>query len=115
MLGPRVSPSRSGRAAAVLGEVFGHMGQPFAFRLWDGVEARIGAGEPACVVVIHSPQALFRLLRDPSPLNFAEAFVEAAIDIEGDLFAAMKVACEVEDLTLPLRRRLGILASLWRP
>ncbi len=115
MLGQRVSPSLSGRAAAVLGEVFGRLTQPFAFRLWDGVEARIGAGEPAFVVVIHSPQALFRLLRDPSPLNFAEAFVGAAIDIEGDLYAAMSVAVAVEALSLPLRRRLAILATLWRP
>jgi hypothetical protein len=40
--------------------------------------------------------------------------VESAIDIEGDLFAAMAVADVVEALRLPLSRRLWLLASMWR-
>jgi hypothetical protein len=115
MLTRSASPSLSPRAAAILRAVFGHLTAPFAFRLWDGAEVPVGAGEPAFVVVIHSPQAFFRLLRDPSPLNFAEAFVESAIDIEGDLFAAMTVANALEALRIPLRRRLGLLAAMWRP
>jgi hypothetical protein len=65
-------------------------------------------------VVIHAPETFVRLVRAPSPLNFAEAFVESAIDIEGDLFAAMAVADAVEELHLPLSRRLRILAAMWR-
>ena len=65
-------------------------------------------------MVIHAPETFVRLVRDPSPLNFAEAFVESAIDIEGDLFAAMAVADAVEELQLPLSRRLRILAAMWR-
>jgi cyclopropane-fatty-acyl-phospholipid synthase len=109
-----VSRSSSRRAADILGQVFGGLAKPFAFRLWDGTHVSLGGGAPAFTVVIHAPETFVRLVRDPSPLNFAEAFVESAIDIEGDLFAAMAVADAVEELRLPLARRLRILASMWR-
>jgi hypothetical protein len=53
-------------------------------------------------------------MRDPSPLNFAEAYVEGALDLEGDLFAAMEVANAMEELRLPLRERLRLAVTLWR-
>jgi len=108
------SQSSSRRAADILGQVFGGLAKPFAFRLWDGTEVPLGGGASAFTVVIHAPETFVRLVRDPSPLNFAEAFVESAIDIEGDLFAAMAVADAVEELQLPLSRRLRILAAMWR-
>jgi cyclopropane-fatty-acyl-phospholipid synthase len=113
MIARLASRSSSHRAAEILGQVFGQIAKPFAFRLWDGTDVPIGKGPPACTVVIHTPEAFLRLVRDPSPLNFAEAFVDSAIDIEGDLFAAMAVADAIEELNLPLSRRLRILASLW--
>ena len=114
MMARLASRSSSHRAAEILGQVFGHITKPFAFRLWDGTGVPIGGRPPAFTVVIHTPEAFLRLVRDPSPLNFAEAFVESAIDFEGDLFAAMGVADIVEELNLPLSRRLRILASLWK-
>ncbi len=114
MIARLASRSSSHRAAVILGQVFGHIAQPFAFRLWDGTDVPVGKGPPAFTVVIHTPEAFLRLVRDPSPLNFAEAFVESAIDIEGDLFAAMGVGNIVEELNLSLSRRLRILASMWK-
>ncbi len=114
MIARLISRSSSHRAAEILGQVFGHIAKPFAFRLWDGTDVPIGGGPPAFTVVIHTPAAFLRLVRAPSPLNFAEAFVESAIDIEGDLFAVMAVADVVEELNLPLSRRLRILAALWK-
>ena len=52
-------------------------------------------------------------MRDPSPLNFAEAYVTDALDIEGDLFGAMRVANELEEIRLAPAERLRILASMW--
>ena len=114
MIARLASRSVSRRAAEILRDVFGHIAHPFAFRLWDGTDVPIGEGPPGFTVVIPTPETFLRLVRDPSPLNFAEAFVESAIDIEGDLFAAMAVADVVEELNLPLSRRLRILASMWR-
>jgi hypothetical protein len=53
-------------------------------------------------------------MRDPSPLNFAEAYVESVLDIEGDLFAGMKVADAMEEIRLSPADRLRLFVSLWR-
>ncbi|HSE95984.1 MAG TPA: hypothetical protein VLD61_08830 [Methylomirabilota bacterium] len=94
--------------------MFGRLGAPFAFRLWDGTHVNVGPGVPACTVVVPAVATFVRLLRDPTPLTFAEAYVEGAIDIEGDLYAAMKVADRVEALRLSPAERVRILATLWR-
>ena len=53
-------------------------------------------------------------MRDPTPLNFAEAYVEGALDIEGDLYAAMSIANAVEEIRTSLLDRMRILVALWR-
>jgi cyclopropane-fatty-acyl-phospholipid synthase len=112
MLVPRRVSSR--RAAEVLQRVFGHVPTPFAFRLWDGTLVTLGQGTPVVTIRVHAPDTFLRLIRDPSPLNFAEAYVQSAIDLDGDLFKAMSVANAVEEIHLSLGDRLRILATLWR-
>ena len=99
-------------AASILGEVFAGLRHPLAFRLGDGTEVRLGRGEPACHVVIQEPEAFTALIRDPSPGHFAEAYASNAIDIQGDLFDAMRVANEVEEIKVTVGQRLRILLSL---
>jgi hypothetical protein len=82
--------------------------------LADGTLVELGHGAPVCTVVIREPGTFLRLVRDPSPLNFAEAYVECVIDIEGDLFAGMKVADALEEIRLSTVDRLRLVASLWR-
>jgi cyclopropane-fatty-acyl-phospholipid synthase len=102
------------RATTILRRLFGHIESGVAFRLWDGTSVQVGAGAPVCTVVLHRQETFIRLVRDPSPLNFAEAYVEGAIDIEGDLFAAMKLANSIEDLRVSAVDRLRLLAALVR-
>jgi len=109
---PRHISSR--RAAGILRKVFGHLPTGFAFRLWDGTLVSLGDGAPVCTAVVRQPATFVRLMRDPSPLSFAEAYVEGALDIEGDLFAAMKVADAMEVVRLSLPDRLRIFVELWR-
>jgi hypothetical protein len=94
--------------------VFGQIPASFAFRLWDGQEVRLGPGDPVCTAVIKTPETFLRLLRNPSPYTFAEAYVESAIELEGDLFAAMDVANVVEEIRLSPMRKVRLLLSLWR-
>src|SRR5262249_58024922 len=108
---PRPSPDR---AARILGEIFAGIPSAVAFRLWDGREVRFGAGEPVCTAVIKSPDTFLRLVRDPSPYTFAVAYVESAIDLEGDLFAAMDVANVVETIRLSASKKLRLFLSLCR-
>ena len=105
----------SRRAAEILGRVFRSLPIGCAFRLWDGTQVNLGEGPPVCTAVIARRETFVRLMRDPSPLNFAEAYVEGALDIEGDLFAAMDVADAIEEIRISFSDRLKLLASLWRP
>ena len=110
---PHVGADRlSARAGDVLREVFATVHADFAFRLWDGALVPFGAGPPAFTVVIHAPETFLRLMRDPTPLAFGEAYVGGAIDIEGDMFAAMHVANALEDLRLPLAQRFRLLLAI---
>jgi hypothetical protein len=111
LLAPQPSPAR---AAGILREVFGGLPTPFAFRLWDGQEVRIGGDRPACTAVIKAPETFLRLIGNPTPYHFAAAYVESAIDLEGDLFAAMDFANAVETLRLSPLRKLRIFLSLWK-
>ena len=67
-----------------------------------------------CTAVIKSPETFLSLIRDPSPYNFAEAYVQSRIDLEGDMFRAMDVANVVENLRLTPLRKASIFLSLWR-
>ena len=109
---PLVASDLSQRAAGVLRQVFADAQTDFAFRLWDGAVIAFGTGAATFTVVIHTPETFVRLMRDPTPLTFGEAYVESAIDIEGDLFAAMHVANALEALRLPLAQRLRLLLSI---
>ena len=108
---PRRIPSR--RAAAILRRVFGDV-SGCAFRLWDGTTVVLGSDAPVCTAVVHRPETFIRLIRDPSPLNFAEAYVEGDIDLEGDLFAAMSIANSIEEIRLSAVDRMRIVLDLWR-
>jgi cyclopropane-fatty-acyl-phospholipid synthase len=105
---------RPATAAGILRDVFGHIREPFAFRLWDGTDVRLGQGDPPFTVVFKSAEVFGQLIRDPSPGNFAEAYVSSAIDIEGDLWRAMSVANAVEELELSASRKLRLLWAMWR-
>lgn len=101
-------------AAEILHRLFAQVTTGCAFRLWDGTCVALGHGEPVCTAVVHSPETFIRLIRDPTPLNFAEAYVEGAIEIEGDLFLAMSIADSMEEIRLSLGERIRILRTLWR-
>jgi len=110
-VGRRISAPR---AVEILQRLFGHRSLGVAFRLWDGTPVTFGGRAPVCTAVIHRQETFIRLVRDPSPFNFAEAYVDGAIDLEGDLFAAMSIANALEQIDVPLVERLKILVALWR-
>ena len=106
---------RAASAVRILQRVFDPITQPLRFRLWDGTTVQVGGdGDCRFEVVFRSPEIFRRILRRPTPLRFGEAFVSSQIDIEGDLFSAMRVASEIEQLHLPLGTRFAVLADLLR-
>lgn len=112
---PAPSDRRAASAVRILQRVFEPVTQPLRFRLWDGTTARVGgAGESSFEIVFHTPEIFRRIARRPTPLRFGEAFVAGQIDIDGDIFSAMRAATEVESLRLSLGTRLAVLTELLR-
>ncbi|HJQ84734.1 MAG TPA: hypothetical protein VKA21_11685 [Candidatus Binatia bacterium] len=106
---------RAARAAHLLRRVFAGIGTPLAFRLWDGTTVEVGPGPSDFCIAFGSRGAFRRILRRPTPLRFGEAYIAGDVDIDGDLFAAMRAADRVENHRIPLGTRLAVLASLLRP
>src|SRR5438874_657231 len=61
-----------------------------------------------------APSAFRRIVRRPTSLRFGEAYIGGEVDIEGDIFAAMRAASAIERLRVPLGTRLAVLAGLLR-
>jgi hypothetical protein len=106
----------AGRAGRLLQRLFANLPQPIAFRLWDGSLIAAGApGDAGFAVVIPHRATMRRLLRRPSALGFGEAYVDGAIDLEGDFFRAMSVAQYVDLLRPSLGARAAALWEAVRP
>ena len=108
---PQPTPAR---AARILRELFGHIVAPVAFRLWDGREVRLSGDDALSTVVFRSPEVFLDLIRHPTPYHFAEAYVRGRLDFEGDMFAIMPIANQVEAMRVPLHHKARLLLSLWR-
>jgi cyclopropane-fatty-acyl-phospholipid synthase len=99
-------------AAALLQRVFQNLPFGFPVRLWRGQAFEVGAPQRAAMddrftLRFLTPQAVCNLVLGKDPLRLAEAYFRSDIDIEGDLFAALRLKDHLEQLQLPLRERLG--------
>jgi len=113
---PSAPPDRRAAVAAgLLRRVFASLEAPLTFRLWDGTTACVGrTGESGFALVFRSRGAFRRIVRRPTSLRFGEAYIGGEVDIEGDIFAAMRAASAIERLRVPLGTRLAVLAGLLR-
>jgi cyclopropane-fatty-acyl-phospholipid synthase len=88
---------------------------PFGVRFWDGSELpgppQEAGGEPRPTVLVRSPRALERALREPNELGFGRAWVAGELDVEGDLEQAMRLAQQVRGARLTAADRLRILRA----
>lgn len=121
---PEMRPERStdrhdtagprGRSAAskILCRVFRDVPFGFAVRLWNGERVHLGpSGEPF-TLVFRKRKTFRRLVMRPNTLRFALAFADGEIDVEGDLFTALRLANRIEALRLGVGDRLAIVAAL---
>jgi len=83
---------------------------PIAVRLWDGTVVPPTGGTPRVTLAFRSRRTFRRLLARPTPLGFGEAFIASEIDLEGDVFEALRATHRLEDVRRPLRIRF----AMWR-
>jgi cyclopropane-fatty-acyl-phospholipid synthase len=83
---------------------------PVHLRAWDGSELR-AADASAPTVVLHSPDALRRLLWAPGEMGFARAYVTGDLDVDGDLADGFRrIWAAARDRSLTARIRPATLA-----
>jgi cyclopropane-fatty-acyl-phospholipid synthase len=99
-------------AAAVLARIFRNVPFGFAAKLWDGARVHLGGGGEPFTLVFRDRETFRRLMLRPNTLRFATAYVDGDLDVEGDLFTAIRLANRIEELRLSLADRMVILSSL---
>ena len=85
---------------------------PMTVRFWDDSTL---PGESAWpVVAVRSPNALAYLVREPSQIGLARAWVSGALDIEGDLETVLSARERVSGIRLSARDRLHLVFTALR-
>jgi len=104
---------RSRRSAeAVLRRIFGQVAPGLRYRLWDGIEGSIGEPDGTWTLVVRDRESFRTTFASKNSRIMAEAFVDKRVDVEGDLFAALRFGNQLEDLRLGWFDQLGIWLDL---
>jgi hypothetical protein len=101
-------------ADAVLQRVFGTVKPGLRYRLWDGSEGDVGHPDGSFTLLLRDRSAFREVFGATNTHALAEAFIDNRIDVEGDLFAALRIANQLEDLQLGWLDKLGIYLDLRR-
>jgi len=109
-----LSGQSSAAARSVLGRIFGKVKPGLRYRLWDGSEGDIGRPDGSFVLAIRDRETFRDCFSSDNTKVMAEAFVQKRIDCDGDLFAALRVANQLEDLRLGWVDKLAIFLDLRR-
>lgn len=93
-------------ARALVHRAFGaHPRRNFAIRLWDGQEIGWNT-HPEFKLAFQDMETFRRCCLTHDPAEYAEAYVEGRLRIEGDLWAATELATYLRNLQLGLREKL---------
>jgi cyclopropane-fatty-acyl-phospholipid synthase len=118
---PRTAPPSTGfrgseLAAALLRRLFQRYPGTLTLRLWSGEMLRVGSGagdarDFGFTLAFRRPEAVYSAVLGRDPLRFAEGYFRGDIDIEGDLFAALRVKDHLDALHLSGSEKLQALFS----
>lgn len=89
---------------------------PIGIRAYDGT--RMGPPDPPATLVIHSKNALRRIVTRPGELGFARSYVTGEVEIEGDIFDFIALQSRLPQVQLNLRQvwkglKILGLRNLW--
>lgn len=82
--------------------------------LWDGSEVHLGRDHPAFSLSFRSSKAFQELILARDPLRLAESYFQGRIDIDGDLYSALKLRHHLTSLQLSLLEKAELAAKVLR-
>jgi cyclopropane-fatty-acyl-phospholipid synthase len=83
---------------------------PVAVRAYDGSTA--GPDDAEATLVVRSPDALRRILTAPGELGFARAYVAGDLDVDGDIWAVLRLRERMTTVRLRSRDLLRLVSEL---
>src|SRR5579863_3452140 len=87
---------------------------PVEFRAYDG--SAIGSpGSPPVTVTVRDKTAVTYLAQSPGALGLARAYVSGHLDVDGDMYTALRRLSGAQELGVNLRDKLQILQALGGP
>jgi cyclopropane-fatty-acyl-phospholipid synthase len=99
--------------AQVFEKVAGH-GAPVEFRAYDGSTAG-RPGEPPVTVSVRDETAVKYLAQAPGAMGLARAYVSGHLDVDGDMYTALRRLAGAQELNLSRADKLAILRELGGP
>ena len=111
---PVVERGSTEAASRIVERLLGGFDGSFALRLWNGVTHYFGPGSPEFTFVFHDPGTLREMVLRRSPLPLADAYFRGRADIEGDLYAVLRLKTHFQQMSLTARERAGLLVDALR-
>ncbi|WP_042550149.1 class I SAM-dependent methyltransferase, partial [Ralstonia solanacearum] len=100
-------PADTERALRILRRLLAGMEKPPALRLW--AESQHGHdAEADFTLVVRDPGLLRQLVIGGDPILLADAYFRGALDVEGDLYSALRLRDHFESITLSWRDKLAL-------
>ncbi|MED5578776.1 MAG: hypothetical protein VX794_01970 [Nitrospinota bacterium] len=83
------------------------------FVLWDGTEIDVGKNVRPIKVHFTSLKIFKKIMLNPTAGNFAEAYCDQLINIEGDLFESIAAADSFDYLEIPFFKKVVYGIKIW--
>jgi cyclopropane-fatty-acyl-phospholipid synthase len=84
----------------------------FNVRYWDGTVEAAGNGTAPFTLVLRTPSSLRQMLLPPSELSIVEAYLSGAVDVEGELSAAVALGDAIKGRLSSARALVSLLRDL---
>ena len=110
---PPASPSIE-LAKRILCRLFRDFDGSLRICLWDGSEVQMGRDRPEFSLTFRSAKAFQELVLSRNPLCLAESYFQGLIDIDGDLYNALKLRHHLTSLQLSLIEKAALAANALR-
>jgi len=99
-------------AQQILSYLFSDYLGSFVIHLWNDSKLRIGSDLSEFTLKIKDAGVLRDLILFRDPVRLAEAYFDGAIEVDGDFNAALGLRHYLEDLKLPLGKKLALLMKV---
>lgn len=81
----------------------------FTLRYKNNPSLQVGSGTAMFTISIKHKETLLKLLAKPNAYNLAVNYINEDLDVDGDLYSALRLKDYLHAEDLPLRKRLSLL------